>query len=133
MKRNSVKTFVEWEHEIQEELLRRITMPQIRDFAGFLADLNASGISISDDYVDPFRLEPTQLDIHQEYVDSLLRSGDWIIFPIIISLDDKIVDGHHRWAASKEAQSLISVRKIDLDFIDLLEFVKDKKYIRHSE
>tara|TARA_R100000234_G_C4966845_1_gene164325 strand:+ start:44 stop:676 length:633 start_codon:yes stop_codon:yes gene_type:complete len=83
--------------------------------------------------VDPADLTPTQKDI---YMDNALKkvagaeSGNWPDFPgvVLISQDDYLLDGHHRWAATiiynakhPEDQKKMTVQKVMIPIKQLLK------------
>lgn len=83
--------------------LPRSAMPQIpkRHKAEFFRDLRAAGVKVTRERVDPMTLTPTQKEI------SALRTGEQLrafekgkrdFGPLLISKDNKVLDGHHRWA-----------------------------------
>jgi hypothetical protein len=49
--------------------------------------------------------------------------------PIIVSHDDKIIDGHHRWEACRQAGCEVKTRKTSLKADELFDFVKGKPYV----
>jgi hypothetical protein len=108
--------------------VRRIDMPQINDFDAFVKDLQAHGSPL----VEPRSykasdLSPLQKHFNQKKVDLMKQQKDRK--PIIISSDNKIIDGHHRWMASKQEGSAISARKVGMKHVDLMDFLKDKPYV----
>lgn len=112
-----------------EFLKMRHTMPQIVDHDAFMADLKQDSITVTQSSRPAKELKPTQKNFNQEKVDDMKESGDWSKKPIVISSDDKIIDGHHRWLAAKQLKKDIDVCIIDLPVRGLLEFLKGKPYI----
>ena len=45
--------------------------------------------------------------------------------PIIISKDNYVIDGHHRWLAHLNKNKIIDVLKIDLNAKDLIDKIHD--------
>lgn len=73
--------------------------------------------------VDPDTLIPTQSvqDCDPEKVAAIKKSNTVSKFPVVISNDNYILDGHHRWlAAGKE----LTVLKFDIPIMELLKFAK---------
>lgn len=108
----------------------------------FLVKLVADGSGLSGEKLPAFFLKATQNELNGAKVSSLataLEGGADAIRtnPILISKDNYIVDGHHRWAATvgvdlkdgKEGDLSMNVIRVDMDIIDLLgkanEFAKD--------
>lgn len=111
------------------ELQKRINLPQIANHEDFIQDLTISGIDHYNANLDPNTLEPTQSEFNDEKVQSLVASGGYKTFPILISNDGYIVDGHHRWKASQVAGDQIDVLRIDKTYNDLADFLTGKSYI----
>lgn len=81
----------------------RDTMPQIpkEHQKAFLKDLNDKGIGVREDTVRPSQLLPTQNEIDAVRVGQKLReydSGNKDLRAIMVSKDNYVLDGHHRWA-----------------------------------
>ena len=114
--------------------LRRINMPQItKELMGdFISDLKINKISFKSDIFKRYNeLLPIQGEINQEKVKSIqnnLSKKEYKIDPILISKDNKIVDGNHRWAAQKDSEK-IPVNQIGLPFNELYDFLMDKPYV----
>jgi len=110
----------------------RADMPQIpkRNRAAFLAELDAEGTGYSDEDVDPRSLARTQRAIAPDNVAQMHAGMVDGSFPvdgarIIVSSDNKVLDGHHRWAAAAQyAEShpgtTIPVTRVNLSMSDLL-------------
>ena len=84
------------------ELYNREEMPQIKkkDLKPAISKLLKAGLKVSKGMISPMKLQPSQEDIHKSKVDSIISKSDpYTIKPIIISSDNYIVDGHHRWIA----------------------------------
>ena len=111
--------------------IKRVNMPQI-DTNKFLADVeNHPEINYTKDVVDTDQLLPTQSQFNDGKVKAIvmaLRSGAEQK-PIIVTEDNYIVDGHHRWAAHDNIGAKIPVLKVGTDINSLLEFLKDKPYV----
>jgi len=111
--------------------IKRISMPQI-ETNQFLSDIeNNPDINYTNDVVDTDQLLPTQSQFNDNKVKSIimsLRSGT-ASKPIIISNDNYIIDGHHRWAAHNNIGSPVHVIKIDKNVDSLLEYLKNKPYV----
>lgn len=109
---------------------RRHTMPQLKDFATFSKDLSDNGIDISAAKdLDPKKLTPTQSNFNEDKVRTMIDNGSWNKNPIIVSSDDYVIDGHHRWLAACEEKQKVSARVVDKSAEDLLDFLKGKEYV----
>lgn len=109
---------------------KRHTMPQLKEFDEFKADLEANGINISaPKSIKPDGLKPTQNNFNEEKVKDMVEAGTWDSKPIIVSSDNHVVDGHHRWLAAIESKENIDVCVVDMAIEDLLDFLKGKEYV----
>ena len=84
------------------ELYNREDMPQVKkkDLKPAIGKLLKAGLSISKGKMTPQKLKPSQKQIYKSKVDKIISKSDPnTIKPIIISSDNYIVDGHHRWVA----------------------------------
>lgn len=111
----------------------RADMPQIpkKYRAEFLRELTAENVSYVDEAVDPRSLRRTQRAINPENVEVLhqaMVNGTYRDdgHKTIVSSDNKILDGHHRWAAAAQfAESnpgfTLSVTRVDMPMSSLLE------------
>lgn len=83
-------------------MYNREEMPQIKkkDLKPAIGKLLKAGLRISKGIISPNQLHPSQKEIYQSKVDDIISKSDpYTIKPIIISSDNYIVDGHHRWVA----------------------------------
>ena len=109
---------------------KRHGMPQLKEFDAFKADLEASKIVMKPVSARrPESLTPTQSNFSEEKVKKMVEDDNWHTKPIIISKDNYVVDGHHRWLAACETKRNIDVRQVDLTAADILGFLKDKDYV----
>lgn len=85
-------------------VLRR-HMPQIlgSDYPELFKYIYAHGGKIRKENVDPADLKSTQSEFSDTGIETSMTSGGLDI-PIIISSDNYVLDGHHRWLAAKNAK-----------------------------
>lgn len=108
--------------------VRRVDMPQINDFDAFTKDLEANGTPMREPKgYKPTALTPLQKHFNQDKVDLMKNQKEHK--PIIISSDNKIIDGHHRWMAAKQGGSEVHARMVGMRHADLMTFLKDKPYV----
>jgi hypothetical protein len=84
------------------EMYSRDEMPQIKkkDLKPAISKLLNAGLPVSKGTISPQKLHPSQKEIYKSKVDTIISKSDpYTIKPIIISSDNYIVDGHHRWIA----------------------------------
>lgn len=113
----------------------RLSMPQIPKEMKqqFHDDLKLNGYSIKKKKHKCNDLTPTQTEFNGEKVKNICASiadGTYKDEPILVSQDNKIVDGHHRWKAMVDSkQNEISTEYVDMTFDDLYKFLDNKVYV----
>lgn len=83
--------------------IARKDMPQISrdERPNLLASLKAQGVAVTKEQVAPMSLLPTQKEINASRVGGMLtkfESHNKPLTDILISKDNRVLDGHHRWA-----------------------------------
>lgn len=107
----------------------RTELPQLKTDE-FLNDLTNNNINYHITTVNPKDLIPTQNEYNNDKIKSLilsLRAGA-DNKPIMVSNDNYILDGHHRWAACAHIGCEQPIYYIDKGIHDIMNFVKDKEY-----
>ena len=85
-------------------LYDREDMPQVDDIPRAIKDMKEKGIEIKKEKFKPSDMKPSQKTLTVDKVDSIAKDFDpKKMKDIILSLDDHIVDGHHRWAGAIKA------------------------------
>lgn len=115
------------------DLKPRYAMPQLPDFEAFTKDLEDSGHSHKLEVVKPDSLKPTQKHFNDDKINKLIDDKAWNKKPIIISKDDHVIDGHHRWAAAQRLQKPIKARRVSMKHDELLDFCKGKDYVQQKK
>lgn len=117
-------------------LYTRLNMPQIPKEmkSQFHADLKLNGFGEIKKIKKKCKdLTPTQSEFNAEKVKAICTSisdGSYKEEPILVSNDNKIVDGHHRWKANVESNTKeISTEVVDMTFDDLFKFLDNKTYV----
>lgn len=109
----------------------RIDLPQIQDCEAMMTDLSDRGIRVTRERVDINSLVPTQSEFNEEKVLKIMENPTTA--PIVVSRDDFIVDGHHRWLASYNAGSkMIEAIVINLNIRGCLDFLEGKPYVANK-
>lgn len=112
--------------------MTRRTMPQIsgenRD--KFLADMKKQKIGVAPDTVSPSELTATQGEFSHDKVQGIMdaiESGemDPKKDPILISQDNKVMDGHHRWLACANLKRDIPTIRVNKTAEELLKIMRD--------
>lgn len=112
--------------------ISRLQMPQIYSYLypQFVADLSIHDITHDKKKAKKKDLTPSQKEFKQEKVDSIRKSiedGTYKSYPLLVSSDNVIVDGHHRWHALNENDEC-DINHVGLTFDKLYEFLKNKPY-----
>ena len=87
--------------------IERKDMPQVagKDLEEMMAIFEENGIAYTSGDISVSRLKSTQEDYKPDKVKEMvanLKSNKMVLFPIVVSDDGFIMDGHHRWLAAKE-------------------------------
>lgn len=111
------------------ELAMRHTLPQVRDLEAFRENLIDGKVGFKEDVkLSPKTLKPTQSNFNQEKVDRIIQAKSMTNKPVVVSSDNKIIDGHHRWMAAKQTKTDIRAWVVDLSCDELQSFLKGKPY-----
>lgn len=111
--------------------LNRNKLPQIKstDVPEFMEWMKDKGVDSFSTSVEANSLNPIQLEINLDKVDGMKavhQSGqkDMGAKPVMVSNDDYLIDGHHRWYALKELGEDINVVLFNESIDDLLFLIK---------
>jgi hypothetical protein len=117
--------------------IMRDQMPQVPSGAKdeFLDEMTKRGIKVKRDDVSPQKLHPIQAEISASKTGKILRDlnqnghkkGDGA--RIVVSSDNYVIDGHHRWAASafmslNDSDEKIPVLRVDMTHMELIDVVR---------
>ena len=111
--------------------IARRDMPQVPEKfkAQFVDELRADGVGVTREEVDAGTLKATQGEYNptaiQQVRDNRAGSTDVKDNPIVVSSDDRVLDGHHRWAAAAQDGDRIKVVRVDLPIKDLLSRARE--------
>ncbi len=104
----------------------RAEMPQIKaENRGAMVNfLNARGIAHEEQTIDPTSLQPTQAEFSEKKVQQAkdYTGGNRAI---LVSSDDRILDGHHQWMAARDDGAPIRVIRLDAPVAQLIDTVKE--------
>ena len=108
----------------------RKDMPQIKshDMKGCLNHLKDDDVVTVKKTVDPSKLNATQGHFNKGKIEGMmvsLEKGEMKNIPILISQDNFVMDGHHRWLANMNLENDIDVYQVNLDAGELLDMMKD--------
>ncbi len=104
----------------------RAEMPQIKagDRSSLVQFARARGVESAQETVDPGSLKPTQ----QEFSPAKVAKAREFVGEdraILVSSDNRIIDGHHQWLAKKEAGAPIRVIRLQQTAKELLPLVRE--------
>jgi len=117
--------------------IKRDQMPQVPSGAKdeFLDEMTKRGIGVKREKVSPQDLHPIQAEISASKTGKILRDlnqnghkkGDGA--RIVVSSDNFVIDGHHRWAASafmslNDGDEKIPVLRVDMTHMELIDVVR---------
>ena len=114
---------------MNDSIYQRKDMPQIKhkDLKKAFKKLEDNGIRIKTGKAKPSEWKPSQKDIYKSKVKKMINDprmdNPEKMKPFIISRDNYIVDGHHRWAAVMKAHPDYKFKyyKIDLPIQQAVE------------
>jgi len=105
--------------------LSRVLLPQIPQalISKFIETLGQDGIDVSVGDIPVNKLTPSQGDFNLNKIKKMTDSDQ----KIIVSKDNYVLDGHHRWAAKKRKAGSpdISCIQVDLNILDLVKYARD--------
>ena len=108
----------------------RKEMPQIdgKHTSDFLSYLSKKGIKSKKKRMNPSELKATQHQFHKAKIQSLLdymNKGTYDDQYILVSKDNYVMDGHHRWLAHMNAKKDIGVHQIGINAKDLIQMMHE--------
>ena len=115
------------------QLRARKNMPQIDNMDDFVKDLKDEGYKISSEKIEAKKLKPTQTEFNMDKVKGMISSGNYKNKPIVVTSDNYILDGHHRWKAHVEVEEDQPIIRVNMSFEKLFDFVDGKKYVKYKQ
>lgn len=108
----------------------RRDMPQIdsKDLKHFFDHLKKNDITATKRTVDPSKLKATQGHFNKSKIKSIMddmESGKTESKPIIVSKDNYVMDGHHRWLAHSNLNKDIDVHQVNVKAKKLIDVMHD--------
>src|SRR5665213_435054 len=131
-------TTLKEDYHIPKESLNisRGLMPQVgSDFPGFLKHLESHGVHHEVQHVLPSDLKATQSEFSQDIINNIVKHGKSGPNPPVISHDNYIIDGHHRWLANLNSHPTkkMKVIKLHKGILDCLQLARSLSLIHISE
>ena len=107
----------------------RKDMPQVKssDMKDFIKYLRTNGITTNKKLVDPSKLKATQGQFHKQKISDLMTAiedGKLNKEPILISKDNYVIDGHHRWLAFSNLGRDLTVYQVNTTADNLIDLMK---------
>jgi len=129
-------------HQVQEPpaiglTLSRDLMPQIHKSSDFLKYLKTNGVNHSTGTVPSKCLKSTQSEFDDAKIADLMYKDN--SDAIIVSNDNHVLDGHHRWLADHSTDGKTKAHIVDLPILELLRLAREytavslKEEVTHKE
>jgi len=104
----------------------REQLPQLRSHYKdeFIEELKKDNVNVNYTYLNPNILKPSQKEVNYKKIKKL---NEKIVFEnnILISNDNYVIDGHHRWFYFKNLKKDIPCILVDLTFSELIKRLKN--------
>ena len=103
--------------------LDRDLLPQINKPKDFIDMLDKKEIPHKEEMVDPDTLKAIQTEFDKDKIANIMLEP-YNLMGIIISNDNYILDGHHRWVAAYNKGIKIKATRVDLPILELINIAK---------
>lgn len=107
-------------HTFSRDLMPQITGDCLKDFLKYL---DRKDIDYSKEKIDPSQLKSTQSEFDEPKIVSLMYNPSKE--PIVVSNDDHVIDGHHRWLADFNTNKDSNSIRVDLPALELYRTAKE--------
>lgn len=115
--------------------LRRIEMPQIdaKDYDEFLTFMAAHGCDHENEMVPTTTLKPAQRQWQPRGVEAIAHT-DGMDKPLLVSKDDYVLDGTHRWVAAQELGiELVPAIRLDMPAREAINLMNTFPKVSHAD
>lgn len=102
----------------------RKLMPQLGPREAFLENLDKEGIKHHKEMIDPHKLKSSQAEFDHDKIRALMTKTNTTKSAVVISNDNYVLDGHHRWLAYYNKKQKIDVIRVDLPILELIRLAK---------
>ena len=120
--------------------ISRSLMPQIKSskMPDFIKWLKAQGVRVSRAVVPAANLNATQKEINNSKVQQLADNPanlEHLRKPVVVSKDDYLMDGHHRWLAllTQDPDAMMPIVRVNLKIRDLLALADSYKDVERKD
>ena len=103
---------------------KRSEMPQLGATNDFLHQLQNHKVKFHYTNVDSKDLKASQDEFNRDAIHSLIHEPHKARSAIVISKDNYVIDGHHRWAANYNTGKKTKAVKVHLPVLELLKLAK---------
>ena len=113
----------------------RHVMPQIRakHVDKFIKHLKSNGVEVKQQILDPRTLKAIQGEFDQKKIkDNMEKLKAGPLKPIIVSVDDFVIDGNHRWLAAMNAGVSIIAYKANVPGNRLMDITNKFKKVKRN-
>ncbi len=115
----------------------RRNMPQIKKkhFEKFIEFLKEEGVEVKEVKISPLKLKPTQNEFNMGKVQLMGPDKEKLKKPLLVSSDNYILDGHHKWLANLnlDEKKDVSCIKVNLKAKDFLDKAKEFDKVRYKD
>jgi hypothetical protein len=103
----------------------RKNMPQVKstDLEDFISYLKKKGVNTTKKSVDASKLKASQGNFDKEKISKLMQSlaaNELPDKPILVSKDNYVIDGHHRWLAFLNLEKDMNVYQVNVNIDELM-------------
>ena len=102
----------------------RHEMPQLGATDTFLTQLRKSKVPFKSEEVAPNRLKAVQGEFNVEIIKNIINNPRPTRSSIVISKDNYVIDGNHRWIANLNMKKKTHVVRVDMNARDLIKLAK---------
>jgi hypothetical protein len=103
----------------------REQMPQLGPLGDVLKNFRKHNIEFHKELIDPKKLKSSQAEFNKsKVVDIMMNRNKNTLSGVIISNDNYVLDGHHRWLAHYNENRKIEVIRVDMPILELMRLVK---------
>lgn len=110
----------------------RDLMPQIMDQRKLIQKLKEDDISYKNKTINPKDLRSSQQEFDMDKVASMMIEPYKSKSDIIISNDNYILDGHHRWLVALNRNQNLNVLCVDLPILELMRVAKSLESVTYK-
>ena len=102
----------------------RVLMPQLGPEDEFKKNLDKADVKYKEVSVNPKDLKASQSEFDLDKVALMMIEPRQYKSGVIISNDNYILDGHHRWIVAFNKNQKLNVVKVDLPILELMRLAK---------